>query len=75
MIDSGLATVFVVLILGLTAVFGYYQGFMALILRNVSFGEGRKATGSSAILLGLLYLTGAIVASAVAILFYFSQNT
>ncbi len=73
MINSGLATIFVVLILGLIACFGYYQGFLALILRQVALGDGRKAAGRPAIMLGLVYLVGAIAASAVAVLFYFSQ--
>ena len=74
MLNSGLATFFVVLVLGLVAVFGYYQGFLALVLRRVSLGEGRSASGRSAILLGLIYLAGAIAASAVAVLFYFAQS-
>jgi hypothetical protein len=75
MINSGLATFFVVLVLGLVAVFGYYRGFMALVMRRVALGSGRYALGRSAILLGLIYLAGAIAASAVATLFYFSQNS
>jgi len=73
-INSGLATFFVILVLGLAAIFGYYQGFLALVLRRVSSGPQNMTTGWAAILLGLLYLSGAMVASAVAILFYFSQN-
>jgi hypothetical protein len=72
-LNSGLVTFFVVLALGLAAMFGYYQGFLALILRRVSLGEGRRAVGRSALIVGLIYLAGAIAASAVAILFYFSQ--
>ena len=75
MINSGLATFFVALVLGLVAVFGYYRGFMALVMRRVVLGSGRYVLGRSAILLGLIYLAGAIAASAVATLFYFSQNS
>ena len=73
MMNSGLAKVFVLLIMGLIAAFGYYQGFMALISRQLN--TRRKLGSRKVILMSLLYLAGAISASAVAVLFYFSQSS
>ncbi len=74
MIKSDLGNFFTLLILALIAGFGYYFGFMALALRRVQLSETRRVAGLKAIGLGLVYLAGAIAASAVAILFYFSQS-
>lgn len=72
MLNSNLATVFTLLILALMAVFGYYQGFIALATRRISSGKSRTISGTGAIALGLLYIFAAIAASAVAVFFYFS---
>jgi hypothetical protein len=74
MLNSGLADSLALLILGLVACFGYYQGFLSLVqssrarLRNST----KRSAGVQAIALSLLYLVAAITASAVATLFYFS---
>lgn len=71
MINSGLGTFLVLLILLLVAVFGYYNGFMALL--KLGRGKATLVNQRSIIITGLLQLAGAIVASGVATLFYFSQ--
>ncbi len=70
-LDFGIVPV--LLVLGLVAVFGYYQGFISLLTRRASLRETRLVQGKAAIALGLLQLLGAIAASAVAILYYFSS--
>lgn len=74
MINSGLGTVLALLVLGLIAIFGYYRGFLALLTRRATFSENRTVQGGPALAIGLLQLAGAIAASAIAILFYLSQN-
>jgi hypothetical protein len=74
MIKSDLGNFFALLVLILVAGFGYYQGFIALATRKVLFSETRRAVGLPAISLALLYLAGAVAASGVAVLFYFSLN-
>lgn len=73
MIDSGLGTFLAILILLLLAVFGYYNGFMGLL----KFARQRARVGVAVLWPGLLtafvQLGGAALASAIAILFYFSQ--
>lgn len=73
MINSGLGTFLAILILLLLAVFGYYNGFMGLL----KFARRRENTALALLWPGLLtafvQLAGAIVASGIAILFYFSQ--
>ncbi|HEX2915126.1 MAG TPA: hypothetical protein VH186_30315 [Chloroflexia bacterium] len=73
MINSGLGTFLALLLLILLAAFGYYHGFLALLTRKAILNEQRRVKGGTAIALGFLQLLGAVVASAVAILFYFSQ--
>ncbi len=73
MINSGLGTLLVLLILLLVAIFGYYRGFMVLLTRRAALTESRVINGWPAVLLGLLQLGAAVAASAVAVLFYFSQ--
>ncbi len=73
MINSGLGTVLALLALGLVAGFGYYRFFITLLTRRASLSEGRVVRGGAAIAVGLVQLLGAIAASGVAILFYFSQ--
>ncbi len=72
MLTSNLATTFAFVILGLTACFGYYQGFMVLATRRATVSETRQLAGRRAIAIGLLYLAAAITISAVVVLFYFS---
>ncbi len=74
MIKSDLGNFFALLVLALVAAFGYYQGFITLVTRKVQFSETRRAVGLPAIGLALLYLAGAVAASGVAVLFYFSLN-
>jgi hypothetical protein len=74
MINSGLGAVLALLVLALIAIFGYYRGFMALLTRRATLSENRTVQGGAALAIGLLQLAGAIVASAIAFLFYFSQN-
>lgn len=72
MLNSNLATIFTLVILGLVAAFGYYQGVITLVMRRADLSQSRQTIGGRAVLLGLLYLLAAITASAVAVLFYFS---
>ena len=72
MINSGLGTFLAILILLLVAAFGYYNGFMALL----KFAQRRGNTTAeyrAVILTGLVQLAGAVAASGIATLFYFSQ--
>jgi hypothetical protein len=73
MLNSGLGTTLALLILLLVAIFGYYRSFMTLLTRRAIWNENRNVQGIPALALGLLQLTGAIAASALAVLFYFSQ--
>ena len=73
MINSGLGTFIAILILLLVAVFGYYNGFMALLKYSMRRGHTTFASQRSMIITGLIQLAGAVVASGVATLFYFSQ--
>jgi Na+-transporting NADH:ubiquinone oxidoreductase subunit NqrE len=74
MIKLEMAGFFALLVLGLGAGFGYYQAFMTLITRRARLHETKMVKGLPALGFGLLYLAGAITASGVAVLFYFSQN-
>lgn len=73
MINFDFGTFAALLILGLLAIFGYYRGFLALITRQTWLSETRLVRGRTALALGLVQIAGAIAASAVAILFFFSQ--
>jgi hypothetical protein len=73
MLNSSLADSLALLILGLVACFGYYQGFLSLVQSRVRLRNSTKRNaGVQAIAMSLLYLVAAITASAVATLFYFS---
>jgi hypothetical protein len=73
MLNSSLADSLALLILGLVACFGYYQGFLSLVQSRAKLSSATKrGVGVQAIALSLLYLVAAITASAVATLFYFS---
>ena len=72
MLTSNSGTTFALVILGLTACFGYYWGFMVLATRRAALSETLQLIGRRAIAVGLLYLAAAIVISAVVVLFYFS---
>ncbi|MDB5082924.1 MAG: hypothetical protein JWP00_4848 [Chloroflexi bacterium] len=73
MIDSGLGTFLALLILLLVAAFGYYNGFLALLKYSMRRGNTAVVSHRSTIINGLVQLAGAVVASGIAILFYFSQ--
>jgi hypothetical protein len=72
MIKSNLANTIVLILLGLTACLGYYQGFITLITRRHILNAEKTIKGVSALLIGLVMLGSAIVASGIAILYYFS---
>jgi hypothetical protein len=48
---------------------------MTLITRRATFSEGHPVQGGAALAIGFLQLAGGIAASAIAILFYLSQNS
>ncbi len=73
MINSGLGTFLALLILLLLAAFGYYNGFLALLKFRLRRGNATLTGYRSTILTGIVQLVGAIAASGIAILFYFSQ--
>ena len=73
MINSGLGTVLALLILLLLAVFGYYNGFMGLLNFSRRRGQAALAALWPGLLTAFVQLAGAVVASGIAILFYFSQ--
>lgn len=72
MINLGFGTFVALLILGLVAGFGYYQGFIAMLTRKATFSDQRTLTGWAAIALGFLQFAGASVATGLAFLLYFS---
>jgi hypothetical protein len=74
MINVELGTFFALLILLIVAGFGYYRAFLTLITRRARLTETRNLSGLPALLLGVVYLAGAIAVSGVAVLFYFSIN-
>ena len=73
MINSGLGTFLALIILLLLAAFGYYNGFMALLKFSLRRGNATLTGYRSTILTGIVQLVGAVAASGIAILFYFSQ--
>jgi hypothetical protein len=72
MIKSDIANLIVPVLLGLTACFGYYQGFLTLITRRYVLNAGKTLTGLPAVLVGFIMLVSAIIASGIAIIFYIS---
>lgn len=73
MINSGLGIFITLAVLGTVAIFGYYNGFLALIQRRVSVGDNRMISGWQAMMVGCFQIGVAIIVSAIAMLLYFGQ--